>query len=113
MAEIDQVSTMILIPVTLLLVAVTMNIASSAVEAQLVDNFYASHGCPEAESLVAAAVTKAIFQNETNAPGLLRMHFHDCFVNVGARNSQELLQDSQWDRQEELEFPCANMNWFF
>jgi peroxidase len=112
MAEIDQVSTMILIPVTLLLVAVTMNIASSAVEAQLVDNFYASHGCPEAESLVAAGVTKAIFQNETNAPGLLRMHFHDCFVNVGARNSQELLQDSRWDRQEELEFPHANMNWF-
>lgn len=41
-----------------------------------------SRTCPKAESIVKAEVVAAI-QNETRiGASLLRLHFHDCFVNV-------------------------------
>ncbi|KAJ9687112.1 hypothetical protein PVL29_015818 [Vitis rotundifolia] len=41
--------------------------------------FY-SYTCPEVESIVKETVTAHFNSNPTIAPGLLRMHFHDCFV---------------------------------
>ncbi|KAJ0630139.1 putative peroxidase [Helianthus annuus] len=37
--------------------------------------------CPRVESIVQSAVQSAIRSNPAMAPGLLRMFFHDCFVN--------------------------------
>nr|XP_043626318.1 peroxidase N1-like [Erigeron canadensis] len=42
--------------------------------------FYRST-CPSVESVVQSAVRSAVQANPTIAPGLLRMFFHDCFVN--------------------------------
>ncbi|KAK1417625.1 hypothetical protein QVD17_26755 [Tagetes erecta] len=42
--------------------------------------FYSST-CPRVESIVQSAVQSAVRANPTIAPGLLRMFFHDCFVN--------------------------------
>nr|GEV98782.1 peroxidase N1-like [Tanacetum cinerariifolium] len=42
--------------------------------------FYRST-CPRAEFLVQSAVQTAVRANPTIAPGLLRMFFHDCFIN--------------------------------
>ncbi|EFJ14930.1 hypothetical protein SELMODRAFT_234418 [Selaginella moellendorffii] len=47
---------------------------------KLVPDYYAST-CPEAEAIVRAVVEKAVIREARNAASLLRLHFHDCFVN--------------------------------
>ncbi|XP_008223386.1 PREDICTED: peroxidase 40 [Prunus mume] len=37
--------------------------------------------CPEAEAIIFARVRLAVFQDTRMAASLLRLHFHDCFVN--------------------------------
>lgn len=41
--------------------------------------FYSS-SCPRVESIVQSTVSSHFNANPAIAPGLLRMHFHDCFV---------------------------------
>ncbi|RRT33563.1 hypothetical protein B296_00035666 [Ensete ventricosum] len=55
----------------------------SSVEAQggLQKGFYSST-CPSAEQIVRSTVEKYFNRDSTIAAGLLRLHFHDCFVQV-------------------------------
>ncbi|GAV62471.1 peroxidase domain-containing protein [Cephalotus follicularis] len=48
--------------------------------AQLSTNFYAN-SCPNLESIVEPVVKAAIKQEARMGASLLRLHFHDCFVN--------------------------------
>ncbi|KAK4438225.1 Peroxidase 43 [Sesamum alatum] len=41
--------------------------------------FYAKT-CPKAETIIHEVVREAVAADENNAPVLLRLHFHDCFV---------------------------------
>ncbi|KZV40956.1 peroxidase 5-like [Dorcoceras hygrometricum] len=51
----------------------------SQVEAQLRVDFY-NETCSNAEAIIWEEVKRAFFRDRGIAPGLVRMHFHDCFV---------------------------------
>lgn len=48
--------------------------------AQLLSNFYSS-SCPDALSTIQSAVQSAVNNESRMGASLLRLHFHDCFVN--------------------------------
>lgn len=47
----------------------------------LFPQFY-QFSCPQADEIVMTVLEKAIARNPRTAASLLRLHFHDCFVQV-------------------------------
>ncbi|KAJ1263519.1 hypothetical protein BS78_09G191500 [Paspalum vaginatum] len=65
-------------PLLLLLLAAAL-VMSALASAQLEVGFYRAT-CPIAEDLVLAEMRLILMEDATLAPTLLRMHYHDCFV---------------------------------
>ena len=58
-------------------------IFSGSSSAKLSTNFY-SKSCPKVFSTVQSVVHSAISKQPRQGASLLRLHFHDCFVNVNS-----------------------------
>ncbi|KAL6329804.1 hypothetical protein AAG906_037512 [Vitis piasezkii] len=56
------------------------SMAAALVQGQGTRVGFYSRTCPQAESIVQKTVQSHFQSNPAIAPGLLRMHFHDCFV---------------------------------
>ncbi|GLJ14593.1 hypothetical protein SUGI_0236310 [Cryptomeria japonica] len=80
-------------------------ISSTSVNAQLSANFYAK-SCPQLLSTVKAAVKKAVANEKRMGASLLRLHFHDCFVN--GCDGSILLDDSSTLTGEKTAVPNLN-----
>lgn len=70
-----------MITIATFLVLFIANDQLSLSKAQLQFGFY-SKTCPSAESIVRKVVQQAVTRDPGNAAVLLRLHFHDCFVEV-------------------------------
>lgn len=57
-----------------------LSIAITSVHGQGTRVGFYSRTCPQAESIVRGVVQSYFRSDPTVAPGLLRMHFHDCFI---------------------------------
>eukprot|EP00253_Pinus_taeda_P000904 PITA_00904 len=78
---------------------------NNAAHGQLTSTFY-SKVCPTALSIVKAAVTKAVNNEKRMGASLLRLHFHDCFVN--GCDGSILLDDNSTFTGEKTAGPNAN-----
>lgn len=78
--RLDLVFRMKMAPSIYLSIGLAILYAATA-DAQLSQSFYAK-SCPGGVQAVANVVSAAVRSDRRNAAGLLRLHFHDCFVNV-------------------------------
>jgi len=62
--------------------------------------------CPEAEAIVFAGVQRAVAREARMAASLLRLHFHDCFVN--GCDASVLLDDTSTFEGEKTAAPNLN-----
>jgi CxxC motif-containing protein (DUF1111 family) len=92
--------------VVALVVVVCLRLPAVA-HGQLQVGFY-NTSCPNAESLVQQAVASAFANDSGIAAGLIRLHFHDCFVRV--RRSAQLVDSLFLDlRLHSKDFSPSNV----
>jgi peroxidase len=68
----------LLLPALVLLLAAAL---AGGAGAQLSAGFYSS-SCPTVQGVVRQAMSQAVMNNTRSGAAMLRLFFHDCFVNV-------------------------------
>jgi hypothetical protein len=63
-------------------VVFTLCLSASLASAQRLSPTFYSRSCPRALATIRAAVTAAVAQEPRMGASLLRLHFHDCFVQA-------------------------------
>ncbi|KAE9615109.1 hypothetical protein Lal_00048081 [Lupinus albus] len=89
----------------LVLVTLTTLIVIPTTHAKLSPNYY-NKVCPQALTIIRSAVKKAITRERRIGASLLRLHFHDCFVN--GCDASVLLDDTPFFTGEKTAFPNNN-----
>ncbi|RWR81234.1 cationic peroxidase 1-like protein [Cinnamomum micranthum f. kanehirae] len=85
--------------------ASSLILISAVASAQLSSTYYSS-SCPKALSTINSAVTAAVASEKRMGASLLRLHFHDCFVN--GCDGSILLDDTSSFTGEKTANPNAN-----
>lgn len=85
--------------------AILSLLVTSRVSAQLVPDFY-QESCPGVFDIVQPIVQQAVEQEPRMAASLLRLHFHDCFVN--GCDGSNLLDDTATFTGEKNALPNKN-----
>ncbi|KAG6744352.1 hypothetical protein POTOM_053072 [Populus tomentosa] len=58
-------------------------LATSASSSKILSPYYYNHVCPKALPTIKRVVEAAVYKERRMGASLLRLHFHDCFVNLG------------------------------
>lgn len=74
-------SVLLLVKQIVAVMVVALVLALAAVSGELVVGFY-KETCPRAEALVQQSVFRAYVASPGIAPGIIRLLYHDCFVEV-------------------------------
>ncbi|KAF8656577.1 hypothetical protein HU200_060638 [Digitaria exilis] len=80
---------------------------ASAVSAQLSPTFYDT-SCPRAMATIKSAVNAAVAQEARMGASLLRLHFHDCFVQASVLLTVFYFQDIYFLRENCKMSICSN-----
>lgn len=85
--------------------------AALHVQGQLTPNFY-DEVCPQALPTIQVIVETAVTFQPRIGASLVRLHFHDCFVNV--RQQAEYLNSRMcvWGNCVIVRWLCAGLRWF-
>ncbi|GJN01204.1 hypothetical protein PR202_ga18451 [Eleusine coracana subsp. coracana] len=75
MANTNKLSTSVMMTVVMVLAATAWGVTG-----ELSMEYYYMQGCPMAEMIVRDVMSDAIMKDPTLAASILRLHFHDCFV---------------------------------
>lgn len=65
------------------LILCVLSLLALAARAQLSPNFYAKT-CPNLQTVVRSAMSQAVAKEARMGASILRLFFHDCFVNVSS-----------------------------
>ncbi|GLJ28608.1 hypothetical protein SUGI_0563780 [Cryptomeria japonica] len=90
----------------ILLLVLCLLVTAKASDAGSLKPDYYLCNCPEAEAIIFSGVQKAVAQEPRMAASLLRLHFHDCFVN--GCDASVLLDDTPTLTGEKTAAPNAN-----
>ncbi|MCL7046212.1 hypothetical protein MKW94_013769 [Papaver nudicaule] len=80
----------------------------SSLAEELRENYYAE-SCPNVSSIVRGVIEQKLINDTRIGASMLRLHFHDCFVNGCDRSI--LLEDGETFKSEQTAVPNLNSLW--